>query len=129
LDFYFFCSTQFPNTISKASNLCSAKVLSQEDSKFADPVFRGCKKSPFLHFKRYNLAIYVVNFFEKNSTHYFNSPKQDPTVESQKKIKIFFMQFALEVAILECSFINHNNLGVKCKINILINHLPHNSTR
>jgi hypothetical protein len=39
LDFYSFYgfSTQFLNTISKASTLCSAKFLSQEDSKFAYP--------------------------------------------------------------------------------------------
>ena len=38
LSFYFYCrfSTQFPNTRSKPSSLCSAKILSQEDSKFAN---------------------------------------------------------------------------------------------
>jgi hypothetical protein len=47
--FIFLCgySTQFPNTISKASSLYSAKVLSQEDSKFADPVLCGVKKALF----------------------------------------------------------------------------------
>jgi hypothetical protein len=47
--FIYFCefSTQFSNTISKASSLCSAKVLSQEDSKFADLVLQGVKKSLF----------------------------------------------------------------------------------
>jgi hypothetical protein len=52
---------------------------------------------------------------EKNSTPYFNSPKQDPTIESQKKKINQFMQFALEVAVLECSFLNHNQgiLGIK----------------
>jgi hypothetical protein len=41
--------------------LCSAKVLSQEDSKFVDPVLLGVnKKCSFLHFKRINLAIYVA---------------------------------------------------------------------
>jgi hypothetical protein len=40
LDFNFFIgfSTQFPNTISKASTLCSANFLSQEDLKFADSI-------------------------------------------------------------------------------------------
>jgi hypothetical protein len=30
------------------------------------------------------LTVYVVNFFETFSTPYFNSSKQDPTIESQK---------------------------------------------
>jgi hypothetical protein len=38
-----------------------------------------------LYFKCYNLAIYLVNFFESFSTHYFNSLKQDPTVGTQEK--------------------------------------------
>jgi hypothetical protein len=50
LDFYFFrgFSTQFPNTISKASSIYSAKVLSQEDSKFVDRVLQGAKNALFL---------------------------------------------------------------------------------
>jgi hypothetical protein len=44
--FYGF-STQFPNIISKASTLCSAKVLSQEDSKIVDLVLQGVKKTLF----------------------------------------------------------------------------------
>jgi hypothetical protein len=36
-------STQFPNITPKASTLCSAKVLCQEDSKFAHPVLQGVK--------------------------------------------------------------------------------------
>jgi hypothetical protein len=43
--------------------LCSTKILSQEDSKFAKPVLQGGKNT-FLHFKSYNLAIYVVNFLK-----------------------------------------------------------------
>jgi hypothetical protein len=66
----------------RASTLSSAKVLSQEDSKFVGFVLQGEKKH-FFHFKRYNLAIYVVKFFETFSTYYFNGPKQDPTFESQ----------------------------------------------
>jgi hypothetical protein len=70
--------------MSKASTLCCAQILSQEDSKYVDPVFARYKKGIFLHFKRHNVAIYVVNFFEKNSTYYFNSLKRDPIVVSQK---------------------------------------------
>jgi hypothetical protein len=33
------------------------------------------------------LAIYVLNFFETFYTYYFNSPNQDPIIESKKKIK------------------------------------------
>jgi hypothetical protein len=91
LDSYFFAefSTLFPSIISKASSLCSTNFLSQEDSKVVDPILHGIKKILFLHFKRYNLAIHVVNFFETFSTYNFNSPKQDPTVESKKdKFKI-----------------------------------------
>jgi hypothetical protein len=76
-------SIQFPNTISKALTFPSTKVLNQEDSKFVEPFLQVVKKISFLHFKRYNLAIYEANFFE-TSTHYFNSPKQDPIVKSQK---------------------------------------------
>jgi hypothetical protein len=49
LGFYFFggFSTQYRNTISKSSSLYSAKILSQEDSKFADPVLHGVKKALF----------------------------------------------------------------------------------
>jgi hypothetical protein len=43
------------------------------------------QKKLFLHFKCYNLAIYVISFYEIFSSHYFNSPRQDPTVRSQEK--------------------------------------------
>jgi hypothetical protein len=39
--FIFGFSTQFFNTILKASPLCSAKVLNQEHSKFANPILHG----------------------------------------------------------------------------------------
>ena len=82
---------------------------------------QGAKKSYFLHFKHYNLVIYVVYFLENFSTHYFNSLGQNPIVESnqKRKKKKRFMQFALEVAILECSSKNHGegNLGVN-KVNV-----------
>jgi hypothetical protein len=89
-DFFNFCflygsSIQFLNIISKASSLCSTKALSQEHSKFVDHVFHGVKETLFPHFNRYNLVMYVINFFETLCTHYFYSPKQDPMVESQKK--------------------------------------------
>jgi hypothetical protein len=47
-------------------------------------LFCKVKKSSFLHFKRYNLAIYMVNFLKTFFTPYFNTPKQDPTIGSQK---------------------------------------------
>jgi hypothetical protein len=49
LGFYFFggFSTQFPNTTSKVSIFCGAKVLSQEDSKFPNPVSHGVEKALF----------------------------------------------------------------------------------
>jgi hypothetical protein len=37
-------STQFPNTISKASTLCRAKLLSQEDSKFVETTLQGVRE-------------------------------------------------------------------------------------
>jgi hypothetical protein len=38
------------------------------------------------------IAIYMVNFFETFSIHYYNSMKQDPMVESQKnKIKSLYV--------------------------------------
>jgi hypothetical protein len=47
------------------------------------------KESSVLHFKQYNLAIYVVKFFEKISIYYFNTKKQDSSIESQQKKKRF----------------------------------------
>jgi hypothetical protein len=64
--------------------LSSTKVFNKEDSKFARLVLEGEKKNTFFHFKHYNLAIYVVKYFETISTYYFNGPKQDPTVEFKK---------------------------------------------
>jgi hypothetical protein len=88
--FKIFCGfrTQFLNMISRVTTFCSTKVLSQEESKFADRVLHGTKKIKN-NLKQYNLAIYVVNFFEKNFTHYHNSLRQDLTIESSKKIKFF----------------------------------------
>jgi hypothetical protein len=41
----------------------------------------------------------VISFLETLSTPYFKSPKQNPTIESQKEeVKNQFMQFALKVA-------------------------------
>jgi hypothetical protein len=89
--------------------LCSAKVLGQEDLKIANLILQGVKKAFFHHFKCYNLAIYVINFFEKNSIAYFNNPKEDPTIESNFFFNLnYFMQFVQEVAVSECSFQNHN---------------------
>jgi hypothetical protein len=67
LKFYFFGGflTQFSQKISKASTLCSIEVLSQEDSKFFDLDLHNVKRSFSLHFKCYNLTIYVVNYVEK----------------------------------------------------------------
>jgi hypothetical protein len=87
LNFSFFHGflTHFTTITSKTSILSNKKEFNQGNSKSADHDFVGCKKGSFLHFKCYNLAIYVVNFFEKNSTHYFNSLKQGPMVGTQKK--------------------------------------------
>jgi hypothetical protein len=48
-NFYFFYgfSTQFPDTISKASTVRSAKVLRQEDSKFVERILQVVKKTFF----------------------------------------------------------------------------------
>jgi hypothetical protein len=80
-----------------------AKNLSQEESKLVDPILQGAKTS-FFYLKCYNLAIYVVKFFEENFTHHYKSLWQDSTIDSPLKNENFFMQFALEVAILECLF-------------------------
>jgi hypothetical protein len=77
--------THFTTITSKTSILNNEKELNQGNSKFVDNDFARCKKGSFLHFKSYNLAIYVVKVFEKISTHYFNSLKQDPMVGTQKK--------------------------------------------
>jgi hypothetical protein len=65
--------------------LSNKKKINQGNSKSADPDFAGCKNNSFIHFKCYNLAIYVIKFFEKNSTRYLNSPRQDPIVGPQEK--------------------------------------------
>jgi hypothetical protein len=87
-DFLFFFhgfSTHFTTIISNTSTLNNEKQFNQGNSKSVDIDIAGCKKSSFLHFKCYNLAIYVVNFLEFFSTHYFNSLKQDPMVGTQEK--------------------------------------------
>jgi hypothetical protein len=84
---FFFCGflTHFTTIKSKTSTLNNEKKINQGNSKSVDPDFAGCKKGSFLHLKCYNLVIYVVNFFEIFSTHYFNSVGQDPMVGTQKK--------------------------------------------
>jgi hypothetical protein len=58
----------------------------------------------------------MVKFFETFFTHYFNNPKQVPTVESQKyNLKANLRKFTLEVVILECSFQNHGQGIVEVK--------------
>jgi hypothetical protein len=71
--------------ISETSTLSNEKKFNQGNSKSANLDFAGCKNNSFVHFKCYNLAIYVINFFEKNSTRYLNSPRQDPIVGPQEK--------------------------------------------
>jgi hypothetical protein len=66
----------------------------------------------FLHFKCYNLAMYVVNFFEIFSTHYFSSLSQDPMVGSQENNNNLI--YAICNLVLECFFVKHSHgpLGV-----------------
>ena len=53
--------------------------------------------------------------YDPSSTHYFNSPKQDPKVGSQKRVfKYQFMQSTLELVVLEYYLLNHNQ-GIKIK--------------
>jgi hypothetical protein len=75
MDYIFFngFSTQFPNTISKASTLRSAKVLSQEDSKFVEHIFQVVRETLFfssndiiLHFMWptfLKLFLYIILIF------------------------------------------------------------------
>jgi hypothetical protein len=94
-------STQFPKTISKTSTLCS--VLSQEDSKFAELILQDVKRALL-----FTSNTIILQFFETCSIHFFNSLEQDPTIESQKEnLKNQFMQFALEMAVLEYSILKH----------------------
>jgi hypothetical protein len=69
----------------KNSTLSNEKNLTKENQSLLILILQGAKKNSFLYLKCYNLVIYVVSFFEKNSTHYFNSPRQDPMVGSQEK--------------------------------------------
>ena len=86
--------------------MCSAKVLSQEDSKIVDSILKGVKKSSFLHFKCYNLAIFVAKFLKTFSTHHFEARSYGLIPKNLKKVQ--FMQFTLEMAVLECSFCKTN---------------------
>jgi hypothetical protein len=72
------------------------------NSKYGDPVLATCQKNSFLHFKCYNLAIYEVKNFQKNSTYSFSNLKQDPKFNPSKKIKRIKFLFALEMVFLEC---------------------------
>jgi hypothetical protein len=65
---FIFCgfSAQFPNTISKASSFYIVKILSQEDSKIADPILKGVKKALFFTSNAVilqSLCSTVFNFF------------------------------------------------------------------
>jgi hypothetical protein len=89
--------------------LYNVEVLNQEDPKFVDLVLQGVKNCSFLHFKLKNLAIYVVDVFET-----FSRQSKARSYDRFSKIKNKIMQFALEVAVLEYSFLNHSQgiLGV-----------------
>jgi hypothetical protein len=95
--------------------LCVVKKVWAKKSQSLLNLFCRVKKGSFFHFKSYNLAIYVVKFFETFSTYYFNSPKQDPTVEFQKiKIKINLCNLHKKWQFWSVLFLKHNQriLGI-----------------
>jgi hypothetical protein len=55
------------------------------------------KKNFFFHFKRHNLTIRVVNFFETFCTCSPSSLGQDPTVKIPKKYYCFFLFLLLKL--------------------------------
>jgi hypothetical protein len=82
-DFFFWgdgFSSQFPNIKSKTSTLYSANILIQEDSKYVDPILLGTKKVHFFTAKIQSCNL-CGQLFGKNSTHYFNSLRQNLTIE------------------------------------------------
>jgi hypothetical protein len=114
-------STQFPNTISKTSSLCSAKVLSQEDSKFAHLVLHGIKKVIFFT-SNATILQSMWSTFLKLFLHIILIVKSkilwlNLKIKKNKKSIYAIWQFALEVAILKCFFLNrsHGILGVNGK--------------
>jgi hypothetical protein len=60
------------------------------------------KKNFSFHFKRYNLTIRVVNFFETFFTCSPSSLRQDPTVKVPKK-DCYFLFFLLELEMADLS--------------------------
>jgi hypothetical protein len=58
--------------------MCSAKVLSQEDSKSIDLVLQGAKKALSFTSSIKDLIIHVANFYEKKFAHCLNSLKLNP---------------------------------------------------
>jgi hypothetical protein len=76
----------------KTSNLRSSKNLHWRRSNSVVPA--GYKGKNFsLHFKRYNLTIWMVNFCETFFSCSPSSLGQDPTVESAKKYKKIHLGF------------------------------------
>jgi ABC-type glucose/galactose transport system permease subunit len=98
--------------------LCSAS-FKPKGFKISNLILLGAKKALFI---TSNIAFLqsMWSIFWKNSTHYFSTLNQDPTIQFQniKNQKIYkeiqFMQFGLEVPILECFFLKHNQgtLGI-----------------
>jgi hypothetical protein len=92
-------STQFPNTISKALSLCSIKVLSQEDSKFADHVLQGVKKALFFTSNAIILQSMWPNFLKHFQHLILIVQRMILWLNLQKRRIKKFKQFALKVAI------------------------------
>jgi hypothetical protein len=73
------------------------------------------KRSFFFHFKRYNLTIRAVNFFETFCTCSPNSLGQDPTVKFSILFCFLFLLLELEMADLSILFEKNDlrPLGIK----------------
>jgi hypothetical protein len=81
----------------------SLKILHQRWSKSVVPT--GHKEKNFsFHFKRYNLTIRAVNFFETFCTCSPSSLGQDLMVKIAKRIYFFVWALKLEMADFSCFF-------------------------
>jgi hypothetical protein len=99
-----------------------AKILSQEDSKFADHVLQDVKKLIFFTSNTIILQFMWSNFLKLFAHIILIFQSKILHLNLKNKIKNEFMQFALKVAILECSFLKHCQqiLGVNWKATLAL---------
>jgi hypothetical protein len=104
--------------------LCSARVLIQEDAKFVDVVLQGVKKAFFFTSNAIILQSMWSTFLKLYPHIILIVWSKILWLNLELKInKNQFIQFALEVAVLKCYFLNNSEgilgvniecIGIKC---------------